>query len=80
MRAWPNTPGWQRSGGVAIALSADQRARLAAALEAAYGHEVHLNVLIDPHLVGGMSVRIGDEFIDGSVASRLAVLRRRLAA
>jgi F-type H+-transporting ATPase subunit delta len=65
---------------VAIALSADQRERLAAALEAAYGHEVHLNVVIDPHLVGGMSVRIGDEFIDGSVASRLAVLRRRLAA
>ena len=65
---------------VAVALSADQRERLAAALEAAYGHEIHLNVLVDPHLVGGMSVRIGDEFIDGSVASRLAVLRRRLAA
>jgi F-type H+-transporting ATPase subunit delta len=37
-------------------------------------------VIVDPHLVGGMSVRIGDEFIDGSVASRLAELRRRLAA
>jgi F-type H+-transporting ATPase subunit delta len=65
---------------VAIALSADQRERLAAALEAVYGHEVHLNVVIDPHLVGGMSVQIGDDLIDGSVASRLAVLRRRLAA
>jgi F0F1-type ATP synthase delta subunit len=29
---------------------------------------------------GGISVQIGDEFIDGTVASRLAVLRRRLAA
>jgi F-type H+-transporting ATPase subunit delta len=65
---------------VATALSAAQRTRLAAALESAYGHEVHLNVIVDPHLVGGMSVRIGDEFIDGSVASRLAELRRRLAA
>jgi len=65
---------------VAIALSAEQRARLAAALEAAYGHEIHLNVIVDPNLVGGISVRIGDEFIDGSVASRLAELRRRLAA
>jgi F-type H+-transporting ATPase subunit delta len=65
---------------VAIALSDDQRERLAAALEAAYGHEIHLNVIVDPHVVGGMSVRIGDEFIDGSVASRLALLRRRLAA
>jgi F-type H+-transporting ATPase subunit delta len=65
---------------VAIALTPAQRERLAAALESTYGHEVHLNVIIDPHLVGGMSVRIGDEFIDGSVASRLAQLRRRLAA
>jgi F-type H+-transporting ATPase subunit delta len=65
---------------VAVALSADQRARLAAALESAYGHEVHMNVIIDPRMLGGMSVQIGDEFIDGSVASRLAVLRRRLAA
>jgi len=65
---------------VAIALSADQRERLAAALEAAYEHEIHLNVIIDPQVIGGMSVRIGDEFIDGTVASRLAQLRRRLAA
>ncbi|MDX6393738.1 MAG: F-type H+-transporting ATPase subunit delta [Streptosporangiaceae bacterium] len=65
---------------VAIALSAEQHARLAAALEAAYGHEIHLNVIVDPNLVGGISVRIGDEFIDGSVASRLAELRRRLVA
>jgi F-type H+-transporting ATPase subunit delta len=65
---------------VAIALSAEQRDRLAAVLAAAYGHEIHLNVIVDPDLVGGMSVRIGDEFIDGSVASRLAELRRRLAA
>jgi len=65
---------------VAIALSAAQRERLAAALAAEYGHEIHLNVLIDPNVVGGISVRIGDDFIDGSVASRLAELRRRLAA
>jgi F-type H+-transporting ATPase subunit delta len=65
---------------VAIALSAAQLERLAAALAAEYGHEIHLNVLIDPNVVGGISVRIGDEFIDGSVASRLAELRRRLAA
>lgn len=65
---------------VATELSEDQRGRLAAALAAAYGHEVQLNVVIDPQVVGGMSVRIGDELIDGSMASRLAELRRRLAA
>jgi F-type H+-transporting ATPase subunit delta len=65
---------------VAIPLTARQRERLVAALESAYGHEVHLNVLVDPRVEGGISVQIGDEFIDGSVASRLAALRRRLAA
>ncbi|MBO0774931.1 MAG: F0F1 ATP synthase subunit delta [Actinobacteria bacterium] len=65
---------------VAAALSSGQRDRLAAALEAAYGRGIHLNIVVDPAVVGGMSVQIGDEFIDGSVASRLAALRRRLAA
>jgi F-type H+-transporting ATPase subunit delta len=64
---------------VAIPLTARQRGRLAAALAASYGRDVHLNVVIDPQVVGGMSVRIGDEIIDGSLASRLAELRRRLA-
>jgi F-type H+-transporting ATPase subunit delta len=41
---------------------------------------VHLNVVIDPKVAGGMTVRIGDELIDGSVATRLATARRRLVA
>jgi F-type H+-transporting ATPase subunit delta len=65
---------------VATELTGSQRERLAAALSAAYGRGIHLNVVIDPHVVGGMSVQIGDEFIDGSVASQLALLKRRLAA
>ncbi len=65
---------------VATELTDSQRERLAAALSATYGRDIHLNVVIDPEVVGGMSVQIGDEFIDGSVASRLAQLRRRLAA
>ncbi len=65
---------------VAVPLGSEQRARLAALLAAAYGHDVHLNMVIDSQLVGGMTVRIGDELINGSVASRLAELRRDLAA
>jgi F-type H+-transporting ATPase subunit delta len=60
-------------------LTAAQRGRLVTALAATYGHEVHLNVVLDPHLVGGLSVQLGDEVIDGTVASRLATARRRLA-
>lgn len=65
---------------VATVLTDAQRARLAAALTATYGRAVHLNVLLDPGVLGGLSVRIGDELITGSVASRLAELRRDLAA
>lgn len=65
---------------VAVALTDDQRARLARSLAAAYAHQVHLNVVIDPKVTGGMTVRIGDELIDASVATRLAAARRRMAA
>jgi len=61
-------------------LTTGQRSRLVAALSAAYGHDIHLNVVIDPELIGGMTVRIGDELIQGSAESRLAAARRELAA
>ena len=48
-------------------------------LARAYGHDVHLDVVIDPSVVGGISVQIGDELIDGTAASRLADVRRKLA-
>jgi F-type H+-transporting ATPase subunit delta len=65
---------------VAVPLSDPQRARLASALAAAYSHQVHLNVVVDPKVAGGMTIRIGDDLIDGSVASRLATASRRMAA
>ena len=64
----------------AVELSAAQRRRLADALAASYGHPVHLNVVIDPSVVGGISVQIGDELIDGTAASRLSAVRRKLAS
>jgi F-type H+-transporting ATPase subunit delta len=63
----------------ATELSAGQRARLATALAAAYGHEVQLNMVLDPQVVGGLAIQVGDEVIDGTVASRLETVRRRLA-
>jgi len=65
---------------VAIVLTDEQRGRLRAALTATYGRDVHLNVVLDPRAIGGMSVQISDEIIDGTVAGRLAELRRRMTA
>jgi F-type H+-transporting ATPase subunit delta len=64
---------------VAIDLTAAQRRRLTATLVAAYDRGIHLNVVLDPAVIGGMSVQVGDELIDGTAASRLAAVRRRLA-
>lgn len=64
---------------VATELTAEQRRRLATTLAAAYGQEIHLNVVLDPSVIGGVSVQIGDELIDGTAASRLAEVRRKLA-
>ncbi len=63
----------------ATELTGTQRSRLAAALAETYGHEVHLNVVLDPGVIGGLSVEVGGEVIDATVASRLKTLRRRLA-
>lgn len=63
----------------ATELTAAQRSRLAATLAAAYGKGIHINVVHDPTVIGGLSVQIGDELIDGTAASRLAAVRRKLA-
>jgi len=59
-------------------LSADEQTKIAAALATALGNEVYLQVVVDPELIGGLSVRIGDEVIDASVARQLDEARRRL--
>jgi F-type H+-transporting ATPase subunit delta len=61
-----------------VELTDAQRTRLAAVLAAAYGHEVHLNIELDPTAIGGLSIEIGDEIIDGTIAGRLDDVRRRL--
>ncbi|GAA4112791.1 F0F1 ATP synthase subunit delta [Nocardioides fonticola] len=64
---------------VARALSDAEQDRLAGALARQYGRQVHLNLLVDPSVIGGIRVEIGDDVIDGTVASRLADARRRIA-
>lgn len=64
---------------VARDLSDSERSRLEQALAAQYGRPVHLNIQVEPALVGGMRVEIGDDVIDGTVAARLDDVRRKLA-
>ncbi|MEH3033436.1 MAG: F0F1 ATP synthase subunit delta [Aeromicrobium erythreum] len=64
---------------VAYELSDDERSRLAGALARKYGRDVHLNVVVDPAVVGGISVSLDGEVVDGTMSSRLEAARRRLA-
>ncbi|MFT7840158.1 F0F1 ATP synthase subunit delta [Saccharothrix sp. BKS2] len=63
----------------AVDLDAAQRDRLEATLTRIYSRPIALHVEVDPALRGGLLIKIGDEVIDGSVAGRLAALRRDLA-
>ncbi len=63
----------------AVALTDEQKQRLAGALSRIQGREVQINVTIDPAVIGGLEVRIGDEVIDGTLSARLQQARRRLA-
>ena len=64
----------------AVPLSDEQRDRLADALSSQLGFDVQLNVVIDPDVVGGLRVSLGDELIDGTLASRLGDAQRRIAS
>ena len=63
----------------AFPLSADQVDRLAAALGRVYGRQVLLEVDVDPEVLGGLRVRVGDEVLDATILTRLDEARRRLA-
>jgi F-type H+-transporting ATPase subunit delta len=63
----------------AIPLSETQKRRLGDALARIYGRQVHLNLDVDPSVLGGVRVRIGDEVINGSIADRLDEASRRMA-
>jgi F-type H+-transporting ATPase subunit delta len=63
----------------AIPLEEAETARLAGALERLIGRPVEVRVVVDPAVVGGMLVRVGDLRIDGTIRSRLDKLREALA-
>jgi F-type H+-transporting ATPase subunit delta len=63
---------------VAAPLTAQQSARLRSALEAHYGKAVTLQVVLEPEVMGGIRVQVGDEVVDGTVLRRLEEARRHV--
>jgi F-type H+-transporting ATPase subunit delta len=62
----------------AVELTEAEQRDLAAALANLFEHEVRLQIVVDPALIGGLTVLVGDELIDASVARQLDEARRKL--
>ncbi|RBY81992.1 F0F1 ATP synthase subunit delta [Geodermatophilus sp. TF02-6] len=62
----------------AVALTPAQERRLTDVLSRLYGRSIGVQVTVDPGVLGGLVVRVGDEVIDGSIAHRLEDAGRRL--
>ncbi len=60
-------------------ITADQLARLQTRLSAQYGRPVGIHWVLDPQLLGGLRIQVGDDVVDGSISSRLHDLRLQLA-
>jgi F-type H+-transporting ATPase subunit delta len=64
---------------VAAPINQHQQTRLVTALTSKVGQPVRINIEIDPHVIGGVSVKFADEIVDGSISNRLAGAARALA-
>lgn len=70
---------WIATVSVTRPLTETQTSRLQAGLNALYGRELKINMNVDPALIGGLRIQIGDEVVDASVLARLGQLQRQIA-
>jgi F-type H+-transporting ATPase subunit delta len=63
---------------VASPLDEQHKERLTRALSTQYSRPMHLNVIVDPAVLGGVRVAVGDEVLDSTVEARLRQAQRRL--
>jgi F-type H+-transporting ATPase subunit delta len=63
----------------AVPVPEDLRGRLAAAIERMTGNRVELEAVLDENVIGGVSLRIGDQVIDATLATRLGEIRDAIA-
>ena len=64
----------------AVALSSEEQQQLRRSLAERYGQELSFAFFVDPSLMGGLRVRVGDRLIDTSVATRLQTMRESLSS
>jgi F-type H+-transporting ATPase subunit delta len=64
----------------AVPLTAAEQSALREKVTRRFGPDLEFTFDVDPGVIGGILLRVGDQVIDGTVAAKLAALRDRLAA
>jgi len=64
----------------AIPLSAAQQQRITTDLGQRYGDHLHINFSVDPEIIGGLIIRVGDQVLDNSIRTRLSAVQRNMIA
>lgn len=64
----------------AVELNDTEKGELSSILARLTGQKVQISYAVDPSIIGGVIVRMGDKIIDGSVKTRLTTLKDRLKA
>ncbi|WP_150460165.1 F0F1 ATP synthase subunit delta [Nesterenkonia ebinurensis] len=70
---------WIAQVTVAKDLDSSYLEKLSASLDKYFGRELKLDVAVDPSVVGGIRVQVGDEVVDSTLASRLSSLSRKIS-
>ena len=64
----------------ATPLKKEQIKRLVEVYSAKVGRQVHINSVVDPTVLGGMRIQVGDEVTDNTVVAQLENLKRKVKA
>ena len=64
----------------AVALDEAQQARITSELRERYGDRLEVRFTVDPSLIGGLIIRVGDQVLDNSLRTRLSAVQRNMLA
>jgi F-type H+-transporting ATPase subunit delta len=64
----------------AVPLSEAQQAKIAGDLRERYGDRLEVRFNVDPSLIGGLIIRVGDQVLDNSLRTRLSAIQRNMLA